>query len=297
MKKLLLIDGNNLLHRVFWVHDTYAKSVSVPHLFLNSIKKYCSMFLPNTIYIAWDTKLKYGESNYRKTSHTEYKSTRDREKNAKIYEFESHVRSISESLGIKNIYPGVLEADDVIAWLCKKFNDYSKTIVSVDQDLLQLIDDNTIVYSPIKDKIIDQDNFEEVTKVPLKYFVKCKALMGDKSDNITGIPRVGHRRAMNILSEGSVKDKLSEDNYKLYCHNLDLVDLSRAFDFHPEEENIYEDQLTKLNDHKGDINKFKKLCEELNLKSILKSLDQWRALFFKNDFANRLEAFLTQATK
>ena len=53
------------------------------------------------------------------------------------------------------MYPGVLEADDVISWMSKK-SDELKVIVSVDQDMLQLIDDNNVVYSPMKDVLIDK---------------------------------------------------------------------------------------------------------------------------------------------
>lgn len=297
MQKILLIDSNNLLHRVFWVHDTYAKTASVPHLFLNSIKKYYNMFSPDVTYLAWDYKLKYGESNFRKTGHVEYKATRDKERNEKIYQYENTIRDLCESLGLRNIFPGVLEADDVIYWLSNRFSNCKKTVVSVDQDLLQLINHNTKVYSPIKDILIDTINFEEVTKVPLPYFTESKALMGDKSDNIPGIPRVGLKRALKLLSEGNLQDNLSTDDYKMFMSNLDLVDLSKAQSFHPEEESLYIEQIEKLKDHVGNIDDFKSQCKELNLKSISESIGEWKNIFFKNAFANELQAFLDKIDK
>ena len=157
------------------------------------------MFNPDVTYLAWDSKIFQGESNFRKDSHTEYKQTRDRTKDEEIYKHESTIKDLCESLGMHNICPGVLEADDVIYWLSTHFKDDHKTVVSVDQDLVQLVNDNTNVFSPIKKVLITEDNFEEINKIPKEHFVSCKALVGDKSDNIFGIPRVGLKTAKKML--------------------------------------------------------------------------------------------------
>ena len=297
MKNILLIDSNNLLHRVYWVHKSYAKNASVPYLFLNSIKKYYNMFNPDVVYAAWDSKIFYGQSNFRKDSEVEYKQTRDREKDEDIYQHETTIKEICESLGVYNICPGVLEADDVIYWLSNYFKNDKKTVVSVDKDLVQLVNENTNVFSPIKNILITPDNFEEQNKISIKHFVNLKALVGDKSDNIHGVPKVGEKTAKKILLEGSPKDNLSEESYKIYERNVDLIDLSRAFNFHPEEEQVYIDQMNSFEDDIGSANEFKLLCEKFNLKSILNNMEDWRGTFFKDEFINRLQSFLNQNTK
>jgi 5'-3' exonuclease len=195
-------------------------------------------------------------------------------------------------LGIHNICPGVLEADDVIYWLSNHFKNDRKTVVSVDKDLIQLVDENTNVFSPIKNVLITPDNFEELNDIPIKHFVSLKALVGDKSDNIDGVPRVGTKTAQKILMEGNIKSRLNAKDYKIYERNLDLVDLSRAFNFHPGEEKIYNDQLKSFTNHHSCVTKFKELCEKFNLKTILDHIQDWRGTFFKNEFINRLQSFL-----
>jgi DNA polymerase I len=291
MRNILLIDSNNLLHRVFWVHKSYAKNASVPHLFLNSIKKYYNMFEPDVTYLAWDSKIFHGETNFRKESLKEYKATRDRAQDDDIYQHEKSIKSLCESLGMHNICPGVLEADDVLYWLSDHFKNDLKTVVSVDKDLIQLVNENTNVFSPIKEVLITMDNFEEINKISKDHFISHKALVGDKSDNIFGVPRIGDKTAKRLLTEGSVKEKLSDENYGVYTKNLDLIDLSRALNFHPNEEKVYKEQLDAFEDT-ADVSNFKSLCEEYGLKSILNSMEDWRATFFKNEFINRLQAFL-----
>ena len=295
MEKILLIDSNNLLHRVFWVHNSYANRASVPQLFLNSIRKYYNMFNPDITYLAWDSKIFHGQTNFRKTECTEYKKTRDREKDDEIYKHEKSIKDLCESLGIRNICPGVLEADDVIHWLCTHYNDHEKVVVSVDQDLVQLVSETTMVFSPIKDVQITPENFEDVMKVPAKHFVKYKALMGDKSDNIMGVPRVGAKTAQKILSSNdSIKDVLKKDDYFIFEKNLDLVDLSKALSFHPTEEEVYIEQLNELESCKVDFDKFKDLCEQYQLNITLNAIDSWRSVFTKNDFIKRLQSFLNE---
>jgi 5'-3' exonuclease len=297
MKNILLIDSNNLLHRVYWVHKSYAKNTSVPYLFLNSIRKYYNMFNPDVTYAAWDSKILHGQSNFRKDSEVAYKQTRDRDQDEDIYRHESTIKDLCNSLGIHNICPGVLEADDVIYWLSKHFKNDRKTVVSVDKDLVQLVDENTNVFSPIKNELITPENFEELNEIPMAHFVSLKALVGDKSDNIEGVPRVGVKTAQKILLEGNIKDHLNDNDYKIYQRNLDLVDLSRAFNFHPDEEGIYNDQLESFREDSSNVNKFKELCKKFNLKSIMDNMQDWRSIFFKDEFINRLKSFLAESSK
>jgi len=86
-----------------------------------------------------------------------------------------------------------IEADDTIAYLAQKFSDNNKkvTIVSSDKDFLQLVDENIEIYSPIKKKTYQKkDIIEEIGVIPKNYLI-MKALLGDKSDNLTGVKGLG----------------------------------------------------------------------------------------------------------
>ena len=173
MQRNLIVDSNNLLHRAFWVCEKYAK-VSVSKMFFTCIKNYIDehMISEGRVFMVWDHNLVEDSTNYRKThSDIEYKSTRDHERNAEVYRIGEHVRKISKGLGLCNMYPGVLEGDDVIAFLCKELDGHN-VIVSVDQDLLQLIDHRTDVYEPIKKHVVTQQNFNQYHPVITLYIIK-----------------------------------------------------------------------------------------------------------------------------
>ena len=86
-----------------------------------------------------------------------------------------------------------VEADDTISYLAQKFgaNNKKVTIVSSDKDFLQIVDDNIEVYSPIKKKTYNkQDIQDEIGLIPNNYLI-MKALLGDNSDNLTGVKGLG----------------------------------------------------------------------------------------------------------
>ena len=297
MKRVLLIDSNNLLHRVYWVSKNRATNTSVYYLFLNSVKKYCEMFDPTDIYCVWDKRL-LNKPNFRnELSDGKYKETRDSERNNEVCSYAETTSLFVEQLGVRNIYPGCLEADDLIYWLSSSYyNDSKKMIVSVDKDLLQLVDNNTTVYSPIKDILITEGNFQAINGVERKDFVNMKALIGDKSDNINGIPRCGLKTVKKILKSGDIKSSLTDEHYKIFNHNIKLVDLSKGIQFHPEEEGIYYEQVKLLEKSViVDFDKFKELCVEHDLQQIINNINIWKAVFNKNEFVNRLTKFFEKA--
>lgn len=109
------------------------------------------------------------------------------------------------------------EADDYIAMVSKMLiQKYIVTIVSTDADMLQLVNDRIKIYDPIKSITISTDNFERIMDIKLRYFLDYKCLLGDKSDNIDGVSRVGEKTAIKYIQlYGSYEDihkKLRESN-------------------------------------------------------------------------------------
>lgn len=262
MKRNLLIDCNNLLHRVFWVCNRYDAG-SVPKMFFTCVKNYMSDYLvsPDGVYLAWDKKLHPDQASYRTAiDGIEYKATRDKEKNAKVYAASVYVRNIGRGMGLCNIYPGCLEADDVIAYLSLNLDGHS-TIVSVDQDMLQLISGSTDVFDPVKKRLITEKNFQEFFPVALTEFIHYKAIMGDKSDNIPGIPKVGPKRAATIVKNGI---SLKRSDMDIYTRNLKLIDLRESLLQHSDETNLYKQQLDYHKRHRAvSIDTIHKICKDI----------------------------------
>lgn len=294
--KKILIDSSNLLHRAHWISENTKSTVNPAYIFLTSVKKYADKFNSSEIYSIWDKKLIYPSTNFRKLLTSEnYKGTRDKERSERVYANEELTSTLLASLGIRNMYPGVLEGDDVIAWLCKRIPG-EKVIVSADQDMLQLINSETIVYSPIKDILIDSSNFTETVGIDRESFVRYKALMGDKSDNIEGLPKCGPKTAIKLIkmypTDDDLRKNLFEEDANTYFRNIKLVDLNHGVKEHPGDIKIYEKQYAKLKDLKPDFNKFESTCRSYNMKKIVDNIHTWKTAFNKKTLALTLESIV-----
>lgn len=255
------------------------------------------MFECNNIYSVWDKRLIRGVKNYRRLSkNVEYKGTRDEEKNARVFSHEELTTDLLNLLGVKNMYPGILEADDVIYWLANNIPG-NKVVVSVDQDMLQLINDETIVYSPIKDVIIDSNNFESSVGVDRKNFIRYKSLIGDKSDNLPGLDRCGPKTASKLINECptdvELQKKYDENTLKPYYTNLDLIDLSRGPIHHPDEPVIYEKQYKNLQSHEPVFDDFIDKCNDVGIRNIPKKSYDWKRVF-DDDTKQTLESIVNK---
>lgn len=276
----LIIDGSNLLYRVY--HVTSRTNSNLIHMFMNSIKKLHGEWDATKIYIAWDSKLIRGEKSFRRQD-DDYKDNRDKSKWEDVYEHEPKLRDICKSLGVVNIHPGVLEADDVICYLSNNVPG-SNIIISSDHDMLQLITNRTIVHNPVSKKTYDVDNFIDRTGVSLSNYIHYKSLIGDKSDNIAGIAGVGHKTALKILSAG-IQDYLTPEDYDKYLYNVSMIDLSVATSNHPGEESIYKYQLQESQQLSSDYEAFKRLCVDVAFPET--SVDRF-SMFFSNNLNDAL---------
>ena len=282
MKKILILDSNNLLYRIFFMNQNRATDVDLKLVFLRCVKSYVNLINgADEIYSVWDARIDADSTNFRKDEvDVDYKGNRNYEDIEKAHEHDDAIMELSESLGIKNMFPKVMEADDVIAWLTKKISG-QKTVVTVDQDMLQLIDRETSVYSPIKKVMITTDNFHETTGTTISNFLDYKALQGDKSDNIPGIPGVGKKTALKLVNE-DIKATISSEDYKIYEKNKKLMDLSYGYTAHQGEEACYKQQLAKCNNITTNLPKFKELCHKHELFSIVHKFNDWQSSFSTN---------------
>lgn len=275
--KVLIIDGNNLVHRVFWVSKNQKDFNKYFHvyLFLNSVKSYVQDYSPNITFCVWDEK-KTDASNPRKELYPQYKLTRNTENAKNVHAQNSVIIGALKTLNIQSIYPLKYEADDVIAILHKKYKEKASIkIVTADKDMCQLIDDKTTVYDPVRKTLFTENNFVDTLGITKQDFILKKAILGDKSDNIEGVPGIGAKKLEKIFKKELV---LTEEQLKVVKRNILLTDLSVSVNC--SEENKYvEQQIQQCNTY--NIEAFKQLCSICGFNQILQSLHNWE-LVFKN---------------
>lgn len=284
----IVIDGSNLLWRTYWIAETRQKLVNSKgvwtgpiYMFLKSVKGLQEKFKPNSTWVTWDKKLIYPSTNFRKELAPEtYKQNRDDDKSRLIHEQHDELAKWLTVLGIKQIYPGVLEADDIISWLTREKLTTS-IIVSVDKDLLQLVNANVHYYNPIKKKLITPDNFVEEVGVEINEYNHYKALLGDKSDNVEGIQGYGVQKSSKLCKEGydGIVAKLSEEDKTKFDKNLLLTNLYSSYLKEEGEVDLYQKQYEEQSLIKADMKKFEEMCQESEFYSFVKEMDKWKDSF------------------
>lgn len=284
----LVVDGSNALWRVYWIAETRQKLVNSKgiwtgpiYMFLKSVKGLQEKFKPNSTWVTWDKKLKYPSTNFRKELAPEtYKQNRDDDKSRLIHEQHDELAKWLTVLGVKQIYPGVLEADDIISWLTREKLTTS-VIISVDKDLLQLVNTNVHYYNPIKKKLITPDNFVEEVGVEINEYNNYKALLGDKSDNVEGIQGYGVQKSAKLCKEGydGIVSKLSEEDKKKFDKNLLLTNLYDSYLKEEGEVELYQNQYEEQQFVKADMKKFEQMCQEAEFYSFVKEMDKWKDSF------------------
>ena len=276
MSKILTIDGNNLVHRVYYVANNMPHKSEHLHvyMFLNSVKSYVEMYQPDKVYCVWDEKLNY-VPNKRLELLPEYKGTRDKEKGREVHTKNNLIKELLQTIGIPSILPLEYEADDVIAIIDDIVPHNKHTIITVDRDLCQLITDKTVVYDAIRKLEINESNFKEKLKYSKEQFVRVKAITGDKSDNIPGIKGFGKKKIEKYFNN---EVDFTEDERIIFERNLKLVTLVNSGN---EAENV-EKQLNECS-FKTDWTLFKEKAKELDFKNIIKNDSVWYSTFFQTN--------------
>lgn len=214
MSKFVLIDGHSILNRAFYGVPIFTNSeglhTNAVFGFLNIMFKIIDSKQPDYMAVAFDVH----QPTFRHEMFKDYKGTRK----PMMEELREQVPVIKELLQKMNIttveLPGY-EADDVIGTLSKKGEKAGMEVdvISGDRDLLQLASDHITICIPKTKKgqtTVEEYNTEGVRKlykVTPTEFIDVKALMGDSSDNIPGVPGIGEKGATAIISQfGSIEN-------------------------------------------------------------------------------------------
>lgn len=281
MKNILIIDGHNLAFRAY--HTVKAKTPSdqmpdkkdeVIYIFLNSFISYYKLGDFQEVVFAWDHKLDYECKNFRKTL-SAYKENRDHTPDNTIFTIIDELLTIVSALGCKNILPKSLEADDIIYHLCKNHTG-KKTVVSSDKDLLQIVDEDTTLYSPTKKIIYNNDNFRQLVGMTTEQFIIYKAVLGDPSDNIPGVPKYGTKKSLTVANNWP-NNTFDSDQLAIVENNRNIMDLSRAKNFvSPDEFTYFDEQYN--NTVEFDTDTVKNIFKEKGFTKFLYNFHDWTKL-------------------
>ncbi|MDX4992387.1 DNA polymerase I [Streptococcus suis] len=241
--KLLLIDGSSVAFRAFFaLYNQIDRFKSPTGLHTNAIYGFNLMLdhmmkriEPTHILVAFDA----GKTTFRTEMYADYKAGRAKTPDEFREQF-PFIRQMLDAMGVKYYELDQYEADDIIGTLDKMAErteiPFDVTIVSGDKDLIQLTDENTVV--EISKKGVAE--FEEFTPAYLMekmgitptQFIDLKALMGDKSDNIPGVTKIGEKTGLKLLTEFGSLDGIYEniDSMKASKMKENLIaDKEKAF--------------------------------------------------------------------
>lgn len=225
MSTLLLVDGNSIINRAYYAVIGRAPMTApdgtptgAVNGFFNSVLGVMKEYNPDYMCVLFDRK----EPTFRHKMSTEYKSNRKGMPDD-LHAQMPVVKNLLDLYGIKRMELAGYEADDLIGTLSKQGEEQGMDvyIFSGDHDDFQLISDKVSVIMPQSGKgkeprvLFDRKMFEETYGVKPEVFVQVKALMGDNSDNIKGVEKVGEKTAFKLIADYGSCDGVYENADKL----------------------------------------------------------------------------------
>lgn len=221
----LVIDGQNLFYRGYYTGkmvDSKGRNVNGIFNYMKMLNVLLMKFRPKYCIVTWDL----GKSRARYAMYPEYKAGRrsnlDKEQLENISWQINMIKQVLSALPVKQVQVMDVEADDIIGYLCKKAKG-TKVVISNDRDLLQLVSRDTSIYLPKEAKIINHKNIEEFLGVPHHHYVLYKAIVGDTSDNIKGVHKMGPVKTKKFLTAETFEIK--PEWKEVVDRNIKLMDI------------------------------------------------------------------------
>lgn len=228
MKRLVLIDGKSVFYRGYYAMGPLSLADGTPtggvYGFAAIAMEIVQKLNPTKVVVAWDSKTSVSR---RREIYAEYKAGRVKPGDD-FYTQIPLLKELVDALGWNFVEVDDYEADDIIGTLSRQADEtldsngkceYETYIISSDLDMLQIVDENTHMWRILK----GFSNIEQidVAEVEAKYgikksqFLDLKALKGDASDNIPGVPGIGEKTAAKLLNEYKTLDGVYENIDKL----------------------------------------------------------------------------------
>ena len=287
MKRMILVDGNSLMYRAYYGMAAVGNlTQNSKGLYTNAIYAFARMInhLINSEYDAILVAFDAGKKTIRHEWMGDYKAGRAPMPDEFRMQI-AYIKQFLEIMRIKQHEQPLYEADDIIGTMAKKGVEagFHVDIYSSDKDLLQLIDANTTVHLTKKGmtelESYTPDFFYEKYNIKYTQFVDLKAMMGDKSDNLPGIPGIGEKKAVKYLQTYGTLDDIIEhrseikgadgvkisENYEqaLLCRKMATI--IRDFEINLSVEDTYRKEC--------DRDKLINFYQELEFKSLLKEIN------------------------
>ena len=206
-KKVLLLDGYNLIYRARYSGMNKGEYSTIFNFF-RGLRPLVEKFSPDICYFVLE-----GRPVKRLNENADYKGQR-------VYHDKDNFRSQKRDIIriLKSYFPLVVtkhddyECDDIINYLANnKHKEDITTIVSSDTDFIQSINENTLLYNPVRKDFVEGVEYD---------YVSWKSLVGDKSDNIVGFKGIGNKKALKLINDSkNFKEFLSNEENKLKYEN------------------------------------------------------------------------------
>ena len=217
--------------------------------FLNSIKFLSNRIGPSRIIVAWEG----GGSSRRRSIFKDYKKGRRPQKLNRYYKDDlpdtvenrdsqiSLIISLLRNTAVEQVYVDDCEADDIIGYMSRYvFDDSRVVIASSDKDMYQLLDNKTIQWSPGQKKFITKKDVKEKFGISSENFCTARCFVGDPSDGLPGVPRVGFaslaKRFPQLIEERFVsveeiiessKNEVEKSDLQIYTNIVDNQMISK----------------------------------------------------------------------
>ena len=234
MKRIMIIDALNQFLRAYIVNPSLSPNgepIGGTTGFLKILQKLCREIKPDRIVVCWDGQ---GGSKRRKLINKNYKDgrkpirlnrdvknlTQEEEIQNKVWQ-QLRVIEYLNNFPITQLVSDGAEADDVISFVAQMpdFKGWQKVIVSSDKDFFQLLDDETVVYRPIQNEVLNKKMIIDKFGIHPTNFALARAIVGDKSDNLEGIKGVGLPTIAKRLSFLSEEKSYTIDEVVEFCDN------------------------------------------------------------------------------
>ncbi len=278
---LVLIDGASYLYRAFHALPSLSNSKGDPtgaiHGVLNMINKLIREQSPEHIAVVFDAPGK----TFRDEMFSEYKANRPPMPDELRLQINPLLEVIT-AMGLPLLCVEGVEADDVIGTLCHEAvkNSINVLISTGDKDMSQLVNDKITLINTMSGTVLDRNGVKKKFDVYPEQIIDYLALVGDSSDNIPGIPKVGPKTAAKWLKQyGNVAEIVKNMNEitgkvgESLRENLDQLELSQKLATIRQNVEL-EEKIEDLKCSDPNLEKLRTLYRRLELRSLLRQLDE-----------------------
>ena len=247
MDKLLILDGNSVLHRAYYAlpdwRNRSGEATAGVYGFLSMMLKAIEELKPTHLAVVFD----HPSPTFRHTMYVGYQTNREKERQVSedIWGQIEKLKIVLEKMGIPVYQVAGFEADDVIGTLATQVANTSPSnpspnlgegsnvvVITGDRDLMQLVNDKVKLYMSVKGLsdtvIVDEEKVMERMGVHPNQIIDYKALVGDSSDNYPGVPGIGPKTAIQLIEQfGSFENIVKKSGNLKVANGYESGELSK----------------------------------------------------------------------